>query len=47
MDPMHAALLTRIAPLVYEDSLAIGHTFRRRRARRNGVHAPRSPVRRP
>jgi hypothetical protein len=47
MDPMHTALLTRIAPLVYEDSLAVSHTFRRGRSWRKRTSAPRSPVRRP
>ena len=43
MDPMHTALLTRIAPIVYEDSVAVGRAFRRRRGRRNGADALPTP----
>jgi hypothetical protein len=47
MDPMHTALLTRIAPIVYEDAMAVGHTFRRRRPWRKRADTRRSPLRRP
>jgi hypothetical protein len=45
MDPIHTALLTRIAPLVYEDSLSVRDVFRRRRLRRADHSRPPAPRR--